>query len=771
MTKREVLRAIMKMWDPLGFLSHFRIQGKIILQEIWKSSTDWDEEISDELQNEWKRFESRLPDVEKLRISRHYSPGFPSTAPVSLAVFTDASTEAFAATAYFRFEGDESAVHVAQVMAKAKVAPIKPLTMPNMELQGAVLGKRLKETIVEMHPGMRIGRIFFLSDSECVLHWIWSDHFKFTPFVGARVSEILDGTSADDWYHVGTADNVADDATRSRDVDVGNIETRWYRGPEFLRLPFESWPISQEKRKIVLLHNIDTSAYERSIIDDIKPHFKSRWNSLVNVTAFIRRGIQKLCKRPSSGTEFISVTEFERAELAIFRRVQREAFPDEMRALESGEQVSAASKIAKFCPFLDECGVIRMSSRSQLAKMSYVARNPVVLPKHHEYVDLMILRQHQINKHFGEDRTIADLRERVWIIDIRAAVRRVISRCQLCKIKKATPRFPLMGHLPLERLDFGVKAFSYVGLDCFGPITIRQGRGTAKRYGIIMTCLTYRAVHLELLIDLSLDQVMIAIQNLLARRGRVKGLRSDQGKNFIGAANQLERDGKELEAVYGRAVAEKFRVEWTFLPAYSPWMGGAWERLIQSIKKSIDFALNGEIPREDVLRGALVQAEYEMNRRPLTHTPVSHEDAPPLTPNTAMFGEEEDNAPPLDVCAISPLAYRRVEHLSQKYMKRWLTEYLPEITRRSKWYRDLKPIAVDDQVIIVEPNEARQDWKRGRVIEVYPGPDGVIRSADILLGDKKTIKKKRSVGRLAVLDVSGSSTVSSDGRENVIQQN
>lgn len=197
-------------------------------------------------------------------------------------------------------------------------------------------------------------------------------------------------------------------------------------------------------------------------------------------------------------------------------------------------------------------------------------------------------------------------------------------------------------------------------------------------------------------------------------------------------------------------------------------MGGAWERLIQSIKKSIDFALNGEVPREDVLRAALVCAEYEMNRRPLTHTPVDHEDARPLTPNTALFGEDEDNSPTIDFSAVSSLAYRRAEHLRKKYMMRWLKEYLPEITRRSKWYKSVKPLEVGDLVVIVEPNDTKQHWRRGRVVATYAGPDGIVRSADVVLADG-TLKLNRAVGRLAALDVKSSSKEISDGPGSVAQ--
>lgn len=771
-TKREILRIIMKTWDPLGLIAHFLVQGKMILQDVWREGLGWDQLVPENILLKWSQFAEKLRDVENLQIPRHYASDISHCSTISLVVFVDASEEAFAAVAYFRFEAPDGRTHVAQVMAKAKVAPIKPLTIPKLELQGSVLGKRLIVTIRELHPTMNIQRVFILCDSECVLHWIWSDHYKFTPFVAARVSEILDATKPDEWFHVPTEFNVADDATRFREVDVGNHNSRWYQGPDFLRQPVDLWPISQQKKKAISEITAKTTLLftvggrERVIfhedfglLNNIKAHFKAMWTSLTSVISFMSRFVNKLRKKSQELANFPTVEEVSKAEEVVFRKIQQDAYTDELQSLikkPDGSGLSASSRIIQLNPFLDESGVLRMRSRAQAANASYASRNPVILPSKHEFVDLFIQHVHRTNKHMSEETTIADIREKVWIVNIRSALRRVVSQCQLCKIKKASPKFPVMGQLIVERLDFGERPFTNVGMDCFGPLKVRQGRSTIKRYGLIFTCLTYRAIHLELVVDLSLDQIMIAIRSLFARRGRAKKFRSDNGKNFVGASRQLIKDGKDIEAQFGRAVAEAFEVDWKFIPAYAPWMGGAWERLIQTVKRSVEFTLRGEIPREDVLRGALIEAEYEMNRRPLTHTPIDHEDSKPLTPNTVLFGEDIDSTSPANVHAgqISRLAYRRVQHLCNKYMQRWLTEYLPEITRRSKWHKNSKPVKVDDIVIVIEPNQSRQEWRRGRVVQVYPGPDGIVRTADIMLPDR-SLKLRRAVGRLAVLDVEG----------------
>ena len=270
---------------------------------------------------------------------------------------------------------------------------------------------------------------------------------------------------------------------------------------------------------------------------------------------------------------------------------------------------------------------------------------------------------------------------------------------------------------------------------------------------------------------MSTAQIMIALRSLINRRGKPKVIYSDNASNFKGCRNQLEKESEDSAKLLGEAAAKKFHIHWKFVSAYSPWQGGAWERLIQSVKKSIDFVLRGETPTEDVLEGLFVEAEYHINRRPLTHTPVDPEDSRPLTPQDAIFGFEDDsdseqaddnrNSTQLRAPGdfneperYSRNAHRRVQYFAQKFQHRWLSEYLPEITRRSKWHKTTKPIEVGDLVAIVEPDLKHYNWERGRVTKVYPGPDNIIRAADVTLPNQTT-KTKRAVGKLAILDVSG----------------
>lgn len=778
-TKREVLRLLMKIFDPLGLISHYLIRAKTLLQEIWRDGTDWDEKINPRLLEQWRNWCGELKNVEKLEIQRQYAPVDPASSDVTLIVFVDASEIGFAATAYFRFKYKED-VHLAHVMSKTKVAPLKQLSIPKLELQAAVLGVRLAQSVKSLH-SFNISNTYFMTDSRVVLAWIATRNLKLKQFVALRVGEILESSSRKEWFHVRSKMNVADDGTKWADSTMGDGSTRWFQGPAFLKTEPSEWP-TEAASKIEcndeVVHFIGVHRHPGisfSILDQIQPKFKANWSKYVRIVAWLGKFLEaKIYKNQVK--PYISPHDYARAELLIFRKIQVDAFPDEVSALINKENIERSSEIFKLTPIMDSDNVIRLSSRSQNATTSYAARNPPILPSKHEFVDLLIQEFHEEQFHIGEDATIANIRERAWIINLRSAFRRVKSRCQYCKIASARPEMPLMGQLPVARLDFSSKPFTHVGVDCFGHYDVKFGRGKIKRWVMIFTCLTFRAVHLELLNDMSTNECMAAIRRFQTRRGRNKAFYSDCGTNFVGANNQTKKDIKEMTAELTSKAAEKFKIDWHFQPAYSPWWGGAWERLIRSIKSCVDFVFVGDNPREDVLRNAITEAEYRMNGRPLTHLAIDHEDDKPLTPNLALFGDEDQeltNAPGIftENDAFSRRAFRKSQHLADKMFSRWIKEYLPIITRRTKWFKDVKPIEVGDIAILIDPAQPRDAWKKGRITRVYPGQDDRVRAADIKLSDGTT-KTNRSAGRLAVLDIKGSSIEQSklkDGVEDVVE--
>jgi hypothetical protein len=233
---------------------------------------------------------------------------------------------------------------------------------------------------------------------------------------------------------------------------------------------------------------------------------------------------------------------------------------------------------------------------------------------------------------------------------------------------------------------------------------------------------------------------------------------SDNGKNFIGAESISRQDVREAQRLLGEEAARHLRLDWRFIPVYSPWFGGAWERLISYIKKCLNFTFAGEKPNEAVFRNAMIEAELIVNKRPLTHTPAEPEDEEPLTPNTALFGSS-DAAQAVtfadDRDKYARLSRKRVAHLTRKFQRRWEKEYLPIIARADQSTPARSPV-VDDVVLLAEGGEGRNNWKLARISRIHHSNDSVPRVVDLRMPDG-TIKPNRAVGNLAVLNLESSS--------------
>ncbi|XP_058817154.1 uncharacterized protein LOC131680459 [Topomyia yanbarensis] len=295
-TKREVLRMLMMIFDPLGIIAHFLMFLKVLLQEIWRSGIGWDDPIEDVHFEKWLLWLSVLPQVTSVRIPRCYrvQTSLAADTEVQMHTFVDASENGFAAAIYLRFrQGD--IIECAQVGAKTKVAPLKFLSIPRSKLQAAVIGMRLAETITKSLSFEVIKR-FFCTDSRHVIYWLNSDHRRYSQFVAFRVSEILDATNADEWYWIGTKLNVADEGTKWKGTPNHDASSRWFRGPEFLWFPEREWPKSpklvesstvEELRPHLLLHVASCEPV-------IEPLDFSGWKILLRRVAYVLRYIGNL---------------------------------------------------------------------------------------------------------------------------------------------------------------------------------------------------------------------------------------------------------------------------------------------------------------------------------------------------------------------------------------------------------------------------------------------------------------------------------------------
>ncbi|XP_055685297.1 uncharacterized protein LOC129791254 [Lutzomyia longipalpis] len=767
-TMREILRLVMSVFDPLGFLAHFTVKGKIILQNLWRLKAKWDEEVPDDVLPDWREFLQELQMISQVSIPRCFSLNLPIALTIQLHIFGDASSAAYATVAYLRIVSVHG-TEVSFVSARSSVAPIKYTTIPRLELRAAVLNVRLTTAILDsLH--VNVHDVIHWSDSQTVLKWIRSDSKRYKVFVANRISEIEAKSDIRNWRWVPTKENPADAATRMVKSDFSET-SQWYKGPKFLQLEESLWPKEgvhadndESDVELACVINCDTK------VDRVLPDMErfSRWNRLVRATAQVRNFAQfwlaKVRSRKVKNGEFcrgpprLQAKNLIEAEQDLFREIQNSAYSKEIQCLKEGKSLPKDSDLYTLMPFLDKDGLLKTQNR--LTNSEFQKNYPIVLPQKHWGTKLIIMDIHVRNRHQGREQVVNSVRERFHVPRVRVAVRRAWNECQKCKNDRAKPQIPEMAPLPPERVNDCVFPFVKCGMDFFGPLEVKVGRRIEKRWGVIFTCMATRAVHLEIVHSMTTNSAIMAIRRMENIWGPITDIFCDNGTNLRGADNEFRRLFESLDKDAIQDYLSEKRVQFHFSPPATPHMGGVWERLIRSVKTVLKEVMKSQHPSDEELRTYFTEVQCILNNRPLTYVATEPEDDTALTPNLILLRRSGDNRPIGefdDGDLISRKTWRKVQRMADQFWQRWMREYLPELARRTKWYHPVKPIAVGDVVVICDGQLPRNKWPMGRVVEVFVGKDGKIRSAAV---QTKEGVYDRPVVKLAALDVS--SAASSD---------
>ncbi|XP_037927451.1 uncharacterized protein LOC119661993 [Teleopsis dalmanni] len=302
-----------------------------------------------------------------------------------------------------------------------------------------------------------------------------------------------------------------------------------------------------------------------------------------------------------------------------------------------------------------------------------------------------------------------------------------------CRLEADKPAPPLMGHLPVDRITPYVRPFSYTGVDLFGPLHVTIGCHCEKRWAVIFTCLTVRAVHIDIVDSLSTDAFLVSFRSFINRRGTPVRMRSDNGTNFIGAQRELCADKRFLDVNDISEEATQLGIEWIFNCPQNPSAGGCWERLIRTIKRLLFKSIREEALKVETLRAALIEAENIINSRPLTDIPLTHSEQEPLTLNHFLLSCA--NSTQTRYKDAIPISLGKQWHILQDInsclWKQWTTEFLPQLFRRPKWWKEVVPLRVGDFVIVCDNLLPRGQWLKGRIVEVFPSKTGQVRSARV----------------------------------------
>ncbi|GFX08510.1 integrase catalytic domain-containing protein [Trichonephila clavipes] len=507
-----------------------------------------------------------------------------------LHVFVDASKEAYAACVFVRsmFKSD---VKVTLVRAKARVAPLKPLSIPRLELMACCIGSRLANSIVNALnlPNLRIT---FWCDSTTALWWI-KEKGSWSVFVENRVKEIRQLTRGHLWKHVPGNLNIADLLSRGCSPQQMLI-SRWWEGPLWLRERPEYWALGETPG------------------DSEEVELERKKLKVVNIDL----------SRDAPPWHLYAISDYNKMIRVFFMDFKSYYLPD----AKSSNYIET---------YIDDEGILRVKTKILNRDDERSFLYPILLPEKCELTKLLIRDVHKKNCHAGIQMMQCLLRERYWIIRARKAIKNVLYNCIFCKRFKVKSLSNEPTPLPPDRVT-DCAPFEIVGIDLAGPLFLKDGR---KVWITLFTCVVYRAIHLELVNSLTSDAFLLALRCFIARRGRPRTIYCDNGTNFRGAFNDLSK-------LNWSKIVEETRtpkILWKFIPPTAAWWGGWWERLVRTVKELLKRTLGRSVLKYDELYTVLCDCESIINCRPLTYVSENPEELIPLTPSMFLISNKNSN--------------------------------------------------------------------------------------------------------------------------------
>ncbi|XP_023223405.1 uncharacterized protein LOC111624721 [Centruroides sculpturatus] len=740
-TKRTVISDIARLFDPLGWLAPVTIKAKMMLQRLWTIGTTWDELLPTVIAEQWKGFRAELQTLTEIKIPRH---AIDRKYPLQLHGFADASERAYAAVVYSR-QRIQGEIVIKILCAKTKVAPLKVVTLPRLELCAIQLLAKLMHRVNQQ---LQINKedIFAWSDSTIALSWIKSEPRNWKTFVANRVSEIQTYLPPQHWKHVKSKDNPADYASRGLNPATLNSCDQWWNGPKFLYDEEVTWKVNtinyydvQEERKKTTVAFTGKTEIE----DPLNIRKSSSWLKLQRILAYCRRFINN-CKKEKKNRQIgqLTPTETKHSAICIIRHVQQVCFRDVFEAIKTN---NSKHRLRALAPFVDEQCCLRVGGRLQNANISFDAKHPLLLPEKHHLTKIIVQYFHKLLLHPSINLLIAQIRQLFWIPHTRTSVKRYTKDCMACFRDRASEESQQMGVLPQYRVQ-QLRPFSKVGIDYAGPFPIKVSHGRTtkhwKSYLALFICMATKAVHLEVVSDLTTAAFIAALRRFTSRRGKPTDIFSDNGTNFVGANNELRellqflnKDSTKQEVI---STSCNQGINWHFIPPHSPHFGGLWESNIKSAKKHMRRIIGNQILTYEELTTVFNQIEACLNSRPLTPISEDPNELSALTPAHFLLGEALTSLPEPDLQHIKLNRLSRwqlLQRMVQDIWKRWHLEYLSQLQNRPKWTEKRRNLQYNDLVLVKEKNIPHTKWILARIIKTHPGKDGHVRVVDIKTKD------------------------------------
>ena len=395
------------------------------------------------------------------------------------------------------------------------------------------------------------------------------------------------------------------------------------------------------------------------------------------------------------------------------------------------------SSLLPLNPFIHDDDTIRVGGRVTYSSLRFSQKHPIILPKDNTFSLLLVRQIHLETLHGGIQLMLQTLRQKYWIIHSRQVVKKVIHQCVTCRKFRGATLTQQMGSLPKQRVTPS-RPFLASGVDYCGPFNIRVGgprsKTTVKTYIAIFVCMATKAVHIEVVEDLSSRAFLDAFARFVSRRGRCLEIFSDNATNFHGANRMLKEDLKDWMSEQTQQGISNVGTTWKFISPRSPHQGGLWEAAVKSAKRHMIKIIGAQKLWLCQMQTLMTKIEACLNSRPLISLKDSSDDRMVLTPGDFLIGEPllaipEPKITDVPISRLKQWQYLRKLH--QEFWNRWSKDYLSTLQIRSKWFQKINPLKINDVVAIKDETRSPTFWKIARVIAIHPGKDGLVRTVTL----------------------------------------
>ncbi|GFT55902.1 integrase catalytic domain-containing protein [Trichonephila clavipes] len=447
-TKRFILQAVGKIFDPLGLISPFTVRMKCLLQDLWKEEIQWDDPLPTHIEKEWKKWYSTLLEDD-----------------VELHRFCDASKRAYGAAIYLRTRS-RNVISVKLVTSKSRVAPLNCVTLPRLKLLGALVAARLTSKVKMIVNLKRSCLQYHWTNSKIVLFWIKDNKTRWKQFVANRVNEITSLTDPPSWYHWADKENPADFLSRGLSSDCLVSNSRWWTGAEFLSdsefpkniqqvvpeldylTEHEKETVVQERKKLpeadrseeTVLLNSNSSGILDELLELSNNYFKVIMGSWKPLCFSILTIFNYNCRNKSKKVGPLTVAEFKESEIKLIKHAQRSLF----------DKKEIPSSISNLFPFVDGEGLVRVGGRLENASVPYLHKHSAILPKGSKLSKLYFNSLHTRLFHVGPQGLLNAVRQKFWPLSGRSIICKTVHQCVTCFKSRPILSSQIMGNLPVK---------------------------------------------------------------------------------------------------------------------------------------------------------------------------------------------------------------------------------------------------------------------------------------------------------------------------------